>query len=273
MIDPIKLSLTRDRCLVMGVLNVTPDSFYDGGRYMTIPDALDQAARMVEEGADILDVGGESTRPGASAIPVDDELERVIPVIEKLRTEFAVPISVDTSKAVVMREAVSAGATMINDVFALQSAGAIEAASELEVPICLMHMLGEPRSMQVAPDYVDVVKDVVKFLEGRINACLAAGIASADLIVDPGFGFGKTLAHNLTLLGNLDRIAMLGFPVLVGLSRKSMIGQILDRPVDARLYGSLALAILARQKGACMVRVHDVAQTVDALRVLEAVPA
>ncbi len=183
------------------------------------------------------------------------------------------PISVDTSKVVVMREAVSAGAIMINVVFALQSAGAIEAASELEVPICLMHMLGEPRSMQVAPDYVDVVKDVVKFLEGRINACLAAGIASADLIVDPGFGFGKTLAHNMTLLGNLDRIAMLGFPVLVGLSRKSMIDQILDRPVDARLYGSLALAILARQKGACMVRVHDVAQTADALRVLEAVPA
>ena len=257
----------------MGVLNVTPDSFSDGGRYMSLSDALDQAARMVDEGADILDIGGESTRPGAATISAEQELERVIPVIEKLRAEFGLSISIDTSKAVVMRAAVSAGANMINDVCALQLPGSIEAAAELKVPVCLMHMLGKPRSMQDAPSYVDVVKEVVQFLENRIGACLAAGIASDRLIVDPGFGFGKTLAHNMTLLRNLDRIVMLGYPVLVGLSRKSMIGQILGRRVDDRLVGGLALAVVARQQGASIVRSHDVAQTVDALRVLEAVSA
>jgi len=257
----------------MGVLNVTPDSFSDGGRYTSLSGAMDQAARMVEEGADILDVGGESTRPGSAAISPEVELERVIPVVEKLRAEFDLAISIDTSKAVVMREAVSAGADMINDVCALRLAGSIEAAAELAVPVCLMHMLGEPRSMQDAPSYVDVVSDVISFLEGRIAACRAAGIAPANLIVDPGFGFGKTLAHNVALLENLDRIVMLEYPVLVGLSRKSMIGQILGRPVNERLAGGLALAVLARQKGASIMRVHDVAQTVDALRVLEAVSA
>jgi dihydropteroate synthase len=257
----------------MGVLNVTPDSFSDGGRYMSLSDALDQAARMVDEGADILAVGGESTRPGAATISAEQELERVIPVIEKLRAEFGLSISIDTSKAVVMRAAVSAGANMINDVCALQLPGSIEAAAELEVPVCLMHMLGKPRSMQDAPSYVDVVKEVVQFLENRTSACLTAGIAPDRLIVDPGLGFGKTLAHNMTLLRNLDRIVMLGYPVLVGLSRKSMIGQILGRRVDDRLVGGLALAVVARQKGASIVRSHDVAQTVDALRVLEAVSA
>lgn len=255
----------------MGVLNVTPDSFSDGGRYLNLSGALNHAARMIDEGADILDVGGESTRPGADAVSVEDELERVIPVIGKLRAEFDIPISIDTSKAHVMREAVSAGADMINDVFALQLPGSIEAAAELDVPVCLMHMLGEPRSMQEAPSYVDVVTDVVEFLENRIGACLAAGIRSAALIVDPGFGFGKTLAHNVTLLRNLDRIVGLGYPVLVGLSRKSMIGQILDHAVDDRLVGGLTLAVLARQNGASIIRTHDVAQTVDALRVLQAV--
>ena len=257
----------------MGVLNVTPDSFSDGGCYTRLSDALAHAAKMVDEGADILDVGGESTRPGADTVSAQSELERVIPVIEKLRAEFDIPISVDTSKAVVMRDAVFAGANMINDVRALQSSGSMEAAAELDVPICLMHMLGDPRSMQDAPSYTDVVKDVAGFLQTRVDACLAAGIAPGKLIVDPGFGFGKTLAHNLMLLRNLDRIVMLGYPVLVGLSRKSMIGQILDRPVNERLNGGLALALLARQKGASVVRVHDVAQTVDALRVWEAVLA
>jgi len=269
--DRINLTETNDRCLVMGVLNVTPDSFSDGGCFMSLSAALDQAARMVEEGADILDVGGESARPGANGVSAENELERVIPVIEKLRAEFDLPISIDTSKSVVMREAVSAGANMINDVCALQSPGSIEAAAELDVPICLMHMLGKPRTMQDAPSYADVVRDVGQFLQERADACLTAGITAARLIVDPGFGFGKTLAHNLTLLRNLDRIVALGYPVLVGLSRKSMIGQILDRPVNERLYAGLALAILARQKGASIVRVHDVAQTVDALGILKAV--
>lgn len=257
----------------MGVLNVTPDSFSDGGRYLGVADAFEQASRMVGEGADILDIGGESTRPGASAVSAAEELERVIPVIERLRVEFDVPISVDTSKAEVMRAAVVAGATMINDVCALQLPGSMEVAAELAVPVCLMHMLGEPRTMQDAPEYEDVVDDVCLFLQNRIDACLAAGISRTRVIVDPGFGFGKTLAHNLALLRNLDRIAALGYPVLAGLSRKSMLGQILDRPVDKRLYGGLAMAILARQKGAAIIRVHDVAETVDALRVLNAVSA
>jgi dihydropteroate synthase len=272
-IAQLKLTETNGRCLVMGVLNVTPDSFSDGGRYLGVADALEQASRMVGEGADILDIGGESTRPGASAVSAAEELERVIPVIERLRIEFDVPISVDTSKAEVMRAAVVAGATMINDVCALQLPGSMEVAAELAVPVCLMHMLGEPRTMQDAPEYEDVVDDVCQFLQKRIDACLAAGIARTRVIVDPGFGFGKTLAHNLALLRNLDRIAALGYPVLAGLSRKSMLGQILDRPVDKRLYGGLAMAILARQKGAAIIRVHDVAETVDALRVLDAVSA
>jgi dihydropteroate synthase len=271
--DLINLTKTHGRCLVMAVLNVTPDSFSDGGRYMGVADALKQAVRMVDEGADILDVGGESARPGALPVSAEDELERVIPVIEKLRAEFDLPISIDTSKAVVMREAVSAGADMINDVRALQSPGSLQAAAELDVPVCLMHMRGEPRTMQDAPNYADVVDDVSQFLQERVAACLTAGMTSGRLLVDPGFGFGKTLAHNLTLLRNLDQIVALGYPVLVGLSRKSMLGQILDRPVDERLYGGLTMALIARQKGASIVRVHDVAQTVDALRVLEAVSA
>ena len=271
MIGQLNPNDLNNRCLVMGVLNVTPDSFSDGGRFIDPSDALAQAALMVREGADILDVGGESTRPGASVVSLDEELARVIPVIAKLRAEFDIPISVDTSKADVMREAASAGATMINDVGALRSPGALDAAADAGVPVCLMHMLGEPRSMQDAPEYGDVVSEVCTFLQQRVDACLAAGIETGQLIVDPGFGFGKTLAHNLSLLRNLDRIVALGRPVMVGLSRKSMLGKILDRSVENRLSGGLTMAVVARQKGASIVRVHDVAETVDAMRVLEAI--
>jgi len=255
----------------MAVLNVTPDSFYDGGRYTEISGALDHAARLVREGADILDVGGESTRPGAEPVAAQTELDRVIPVIERLRGEFDLPVSIDTSRALVMREAVAAGAVLINDVGALRGEGALEAAAALKVPVCLMHMLGAPRTMQAAPRYDDVVADVKRFLNERIEACLAAGITRNNIVVDPGFGFGKTLEHNLCLLRNLGEIVGLGFPVLVGMSRKSMLGQILDKGVDERLYGGLALAVVARQNGAAIIRVHDVAPTVDALTVLEAV--
>ncbi|MFW2403800.1 MAG: dihydropteroate synthase [Gammaproteobacteria bacterium] len=255
----------------MGILNVTPDSFSDGGRFDRLPAAIDQAARMVEAGADLLDIGGESTRPGAGAVPADVEVERVVPVIEGLRARFDCELSIDTSKPGVMRAAVAAGATMINDVCALQIDGAVEAAAQLGVPICLMHMQGRPRTMQTAPTYTDVTAEVSEFLANRMRACIDAGISADALLVDPGFGFGKTVEHNLQLLRDLDRIAMLGAPVLVGLSRKSMIGALLDRPVNERLHASVALALLAAQKGAAIVRVHDVGPTVDALRIWEAV--
>jgi dihydropteroate synthase len=261
----------RGRCLVMGVLNVTPDSFSDGGRIRSSSDALDVAGRMVREGADILDVGGESTRPGAEPVTTGQELDRVLPVIEKLCATFGVPVSIDTSKAAVMREGVAAGATMINDVRALRGDGAMQAAVDLQVPVCLMHMQGEPRTMQRAPEYDDIVDDVARFLEQRASACLEAGVEPRNIVVDPGFGFGKTLAHNLQLLRGLRRIADIGYPVLVGVSRKSMIGQILDRDVDQRLYGGLALALLARQNGTAVIRTHDVGPTVDVLNVMEAV--
>lgn len=266
-----RLLRSGSRCLIMGVLNVTPDSFSDGGQFDSVPAAFDHAARMLDEGADILDIGGESTRPGAAAVSVDDELDRVIPVIEKLRAEFACPLSIDTSKAEVMRAAVAAGATLINDVRALRSEDALDTAAELGVPVCLMHMQGTPRSMQAAPRYGDVTTDVSAFLRERMDACIAAGIAPAQLIVDPGFGFGKTLEQNLQLLRNLDKIATLGAPVLVGVSRKSMLGQLLGKPAGERIHGSVALGMLARQKGASILRVHDVAPTVDALSVLDAV--
>lgn len=261
----------RGRCLVMGVLNVTPDSFSDGGRIRSSSDALDVAGRMVREGADILDVGGESTRPGAEPVTTGQELDRVLPVIEKLCATFGVPVSIDTGKAAVMREGVAAGATMINDVRALRGDGAMQAAVDLQVPVCLMHMQGEPRTMQRAPEYDDIVDDVARFLEQRASACLEAGVEPRNIVVDPGFGFGKTLAHNLQLLRGLRRIADIGYPVLVGVSRKSMIGQILDRDVDQRLYGGLALALLARQNGTAVIRTHDVGPTVDVLNVMEAV--
>jgi dihydropteroate synthase len=256
---------------VMGVLNVTPDSFSDGGRFFSLPAAIDQAARMVDEGAAILDVGGESTRPGAAEVPVQQELDRVIPVVEALAARFRVPISVDTTKPEVMRQAVAAGAGLINDVQALAAPGAVEAAARLGAPVCLMHMQGTPRTMQDDPRYRDVVAEVRDFLLERARCCEAAGIRREAILLDPGFGFGKTLAHNCRLLNELNRLTALGYPVLVGLSRKAMIGRILDRPAEERLYGSLAAAVIAVREGAAIVRAHDVRPTVEAITVARAV--
>jgi len=264
------LDLTRAR--VMGILNVTPDSFSDGGDFATREAALRHARQMVADGADLIDVGGESTRPGAPPVSVAEELDRVIPVIEALAGELAVPVSVDTSKPEVMRAAVAAGAGLINDVAALRRPGALAAAAALRVPVCLMHMQGEPGTMQQDPAYGDVVAEVAAFLAGRLAACEAAGIPRERLLVDPGFGFGKTLAHNLALLRGLPRLASLGAPVLAGLSRKSMIGALLGGvPVGERLHGSVAAAVLAVERGAAIVRVHDVGPTVQALRIVAAV--
>lgn len=225
---------------------------------------------MVEEGAAIIDIGGESTRPGAAEVPLEEELRRVIPIVEALAAELPVPISVDTNKPEVMRAAVRAGATFVNDIMALQAPGALEVAAEAQVPVCLMHMQGTPRTMQIEPRYDDVVVEVMDFLRERIDACLAAGIARENLLIDPGFGFGKTLEHNCRLLRELDRFQELDLPVLVGLSRKSMFGQLLGQPVDKRLYGSLAGAVLSAWKGASIVRVHDVRATFEALTVTDA---
>jgi dihydropteroate synthase len=263
------LDLRRPR--VMGILNVTPDSFSDGGRFFDASLALDHARAMVAAGADLIDVGGESTRPGAAAVDLDDELSRVIPVIGVLAAELPVPVSVDTSKPEVMRAGVAAGAGLINDVRALRAQGALRAAADLGVPVCLMHMQGEPRSMQAAPVYDDVVADVRGFLARRMDECVRSGVRRDQLIVDPGFGFGKTLAHNLRLLARLRDLETLGAPILVGISRKSMLGTITGRDTPLRLSASIAAALIAVQRGAQIVRVHDVAETVDALEVLEAV--
>jgi len=252
---------------VMGVLNVTPDSFSDGGDFFGLDDALRRAECMVREGADIIDVGGESTRPGAVPVSAREEIDRILPVIEALVSRVAVPISIDTSKPEVMRSAVKVGAGMINDVNALRCPGALEAASEAGVPVCLMHMQGQPRTMQREPQYLDVLSEVREFLRERVDACEAAGIAEERLLLDPGFGFGKTLEHNLSLLAGLEDLCSLGPPLLVGISRKSMIGTLTGRSVDERLAGSLAAAVLAVERGARLVRVHDIAPTVDALRV------
>jgi dihydropteroate synthase len=257
----------------MGVLNVTPDSFSDGGEFYAREDALRRAEHLVEEGADILDIGGESTRPGAVPVSAGEEIDRVVPVIEAIRSRVSVPLSVDTSKPEVMRAAVGAGAGMINDVWALRKTGALEAAAGAGVPVCLMHMQGDPRTMQAAPRYADVLSEVRGFLQDRIAACSAAGIDSERLLLDPGFGFGKSLAHNLALLAGLEEICSLGRPVLVGLSRKSMIGALTGRLVGERLPGSLAAAVLAVERCARLVRTHDVAATVDALRVVRALHA
>lgn len=251
----------------MGILNVTPDSFSDGGRYTDLGAAIEAVSAMRAEGADIIDVGGESTRPGAGPVSAGEELERVIPVIEAIREGGCEAISIDTSKPEVMAAAVAAGATMINDVMALRADGAVEAARELGVPVCLMHMQGQPRTMQKDPSYDDVVTEVRDFLLSRVEACVSAGLDASRLMIDPGFGFGKTLEHNLSLLANLDVLVNTGIPVLVGLSRKSMIAKMLGRQVDNRAAASAALALLAVQKGAAMVRVHDVAETADALNV------
>jgi dihydropteroate synthase len=256
----------------MGILNVTPDSFSDGGMYNRKEAALAHARRMVEQGAACIDIGGESTLPGAQSVTEQQELDRVIPVVEALSRELTVPLSIDTSKPRVMSEAVAAGAGLINDVLALRAPAALETAATLQVPVCLMHMQGEPRTMQEAPVYGDVVGEVSEFLAARIEACLAAGIPRTKLLIDPGFGFGKTLQHNLSLLQRLPELQALAVPVLVGISRKSMIGALLgDAPVDQRSYGSLAAAVLAVLKGAVIIRTHDVRATVDALRVTAAI--
>lgn len=264
--------LTLDRPRVMGIVNVTPDSFSDGGAHDTLEAAVAHGLRLAEEGADILDIGGESTRPGSAEVSVEEELRRTIPVVERLAKETALPISIDTSKPDVMRAAVEAGAGMINDVYGLRREGALDAAAQLGVPVVLMHMLGEPRSMQQAPQYDDVVADVHRFLAERIFVAEMAGIAKKKIVVDPGFGFGKSTQHNLALLAQLERFAELGVPVLAGLSRKRTIGEITGREeARDRVSGSVAAHLIAAQRGARILRVHDVAATVDALKVWSAV--
>ncbi|MDF4003942.1 dihydropteroate synthase [Luteibacter sp. PPL552] len=265
-------ALSLDRPRVVGIVNVTPDSFSDGGRHDTLEAAYAHAMRLAEEGADMLDVGGESTRPGADEVPVDEEIRRTVPLIERLVAATTLPIAIDTSKPEVMRAAVGAGAGMINDVYALRREGALDAAADLRVPVCLTHMQGEPRDMQHAPRYDDVVGEVHRFLTDRLFACELAGIDRRSVLVDPGFGFGKSLDHNLALLRAMGRFVELGAGAYAGLSRKSMIGQLTGRhDPAARLAGSLAAALVAVQRGAVMVRVHDVAATVDALAVWAAV--
>ena len=266
-LGPVEL----DSPAVMGVLNVTPDSFSDGGRYSTIDIALQRAEQMAEQGAAIIDVGGESTRPGARAVNEQEEVDRVLPVIEAIRRAVDLPVSIDTSKPGVMRAAVAAGASIINDVYALQADGALQAAVELQKPVCLMHMQGEPRTMQKEPQYEDVVAEVTQFLRERVAQCIQAGLGEGMIIVDPGFGFGKTPAHNVELLAGLSRVTEIGVPVLAGLSRKSTLGKITGKDVSQLMPASIAAAVLAVQQGAQIVRAHDVAETVDALRVATAV--
>ena len=256
---------------VMGILNVTPDSFSDGGRFAAPPAALPHAERMANEGAAIIDVGGESTRPGADAVSEQQEIDRVIPVIEALRDAVEVPISVDTSKPGVMRAAAAAGAAMINDIRALRADGALAAAVELQLPVCLMHMQGQPRTMQQDPHYDDVVREVTEFLSDRVTQCVDAGLSRDLIIVDPGFGFGKSPQDNIELLANLRQLQDTGVPILIGVSRKSTLGTICNRDVDERLSASLSAAVLAFERGANIVRAHDVAQTIDALRIAQAV--
>ena len=266
--------LSLDRPLVMGVLNITPDSFADGGVFFDLNDATDRVRQMLGEGADIIDIGGESTRPGAVPTPEAHELDRVIPLLENIRPSCdarGVPISVDTRKPVVMRTAIAAGASMINDINALRAPGAIEALSEGSAAACLMHMQGEPATMQQSASYEDVVADVAAFLAERASACVAAGIGRQRIVLDPGFGFGKTVEHNLTLLRRLSEIAALGYPLLAGLSRKSTIGVLTGRNVEDRMAGSVAAALVAVARGAAIVRVHDVRETADALKVWRAV--
>lgn len=260
-------SLSLDRPHVMGILNVTPDSFSDGGRFKRIDLALGHASEMVADGATLIDIGGESTRPGAPDVSEQEELDRVIPVVERMVKELDVMVSLDTSKAAVMAAGCAAGAHLINDVRALQEPGALDAAAEAGVPVCLMHMKGQPRIMQAEPHYDDLMGEVRAFFDERIAVCLAAGIPRERLLLDPGYGFGKTLAHNYRLLAEQHKLLDYGLPLLVGMSRKSMIGNLLGCPVDERLAGSLACALIGLQQGARIIRVHDVRATMDALRV------
>jgi len=265
-----RFSLSLERPLIMGIVNITPDSFSDGGKYLDPGRALDHARQLLDEGADILDIGGESSRPGAGPVTVDEELRRVLPVLEKL-VELPVPVSVDTCKPEVMRRALAAGAAMINDIFALRSDGALDAVAGSNAAVCLMHMQGEPRTMQQAPHYRDVVGEVETFLAERAIAALAAGIGQDRIMLDPGFGFGKTPQHNLELIRALPRLREAGYPLLAGLSRKGLFGKIVGREAAERVYASAAGALLAAQRGASIVRVHDVAATRDCLLVLRAI--
>jgi dihydropteroate synthase len=258
---------------VMGILNVTPDSFSDGGHFLTPDSVRRQAEKMVREGAAIIDIGGESTRPGSGGVSKQEELDRVMPAIEVVRAVTDLPISIDTSKPGVMRAAAGAGAAMINDVYALQADGALAAAAELRVAVCLMHMRGAPRTMQDNPEYGDVVSEVADFLGARVDACIAAGIDSRRLVVDPGFGFGKTPGHNVELLANLRQLRARGRPLLVGISRKSMLGVLTGKATDERMPASVAAAVLAAAQGVEIIRAHDVQATVDALKVVQAVMA
>lgn len=265
------MTIKRSGIQVMGILNVTPDSFSDGGQFHRPDYALRHAQDMINQGADIIDIGGESTRPGAAEVSVQEELDRVIPLLEHLKQHFDTPISVDTSKAIVMQEAIKQGAAMINDVRALSEEGALQACAHSDIAICLMHMQGQPRTMQQNPNYQDVVQDVSTFLQQRVESCQQVGIDKDRLWLDPGFGFGKTLEHNLCLLQHLDKLQSLGLPLLVGMSRKTMIGQILNnRPVDDRVLGSVGAAVVSVLKGANIVRVHDVKETADALAIIKA---
>ncbi|MGB5223887.1 MAG: dihydropteroate synthase [Arenicellales bacterium] len=263
--------LQEGRTAIMGILNATPDSFSDGGLFISVSKAVDHVARMIDEGADIIDIGGESTRPGASPVSVEEEMERVIPIIEAVSQRFGVIISIDTSKATVMQAAVNAGAGMINDVRALKEEDALQSAVKMAVPVCLMHMQGQPQSMQDKPVYADVTTDVREFLSARVDQCLEAGMDLNNIILDPGFGFGKTTEQNFQLLNELERIRSNDLPVLAGLSRKSMIGQTLNLGVNERVSASIALALLAVLNGANILRLHDVKETCQAVRMIEAV--
>lgn len=266
-----KQVLTMDHSRVMGILNITPDSFSDGGDFLSPDKAIARAATMLAEGADIIDVGGESTRPGADSISLQEELDRVIPVIERINSRLDVFISVDTSKPDVMHAAVAAGAVLVNDVFALRQEGALEAVAELGVTVCLMHMQGEPGSMQIAPEYQELPREIIDFLAQRIAASVAAGIDRDRIIVDPGFGFGKNDEHNLQILANLHQLEELQQPLLVGLSRKRMLGNLTGKTADKRVYAGVAAAVMAVAGGANIIRTHDVAATVDALKIVDAV--
>jgi len=269
--ESIRAAAAAERILVMGIVNVTPDSFSDGGRFDSLEKALAHARRLASEGANILDIGGESTRPGAAPVDARAEIERVVPVIEAVRAELDLPVSIDTMKGEVMRAAVAAGAEMINDVNGLRDPDALVAAVEAGVPTCIMHMQGEPRTMQQNPDYDDVVEDLRLFFRERIDTCLAAGMQEQNLVLDPGFGFGKSLQHNLDLLDRFGRFREFGLPLMAGISRKSMLGKITGREAaDARVAASVAAGVLAAERGANILRVHDVAETVDAVSVIHA---
>lgn len=266
-----KYQLKLNRPHVMGIVNVTPDSFSDGGKYTSTQAAVCHALTLIAEGADILDIGGESTRPGAAPVSLDEEISRVIPVIEALKGVSTVPLSIDTYKPEVMRQAIAAGADMVNDVRALQEPGALDVLVKSHVGICLMHMQGNPMTMQMSPHYEDVVIEVGQFLADRLQVCLSHGVAKNRIVLDPGFGFGKTREHNISLIQQLEKLHSIGLPLLVGLSRKSVLGAIAGGDENQRLYASIAASVISAMKGAKIVRVHDVKATVDALKVVAAI--